>query len=134
MRRRAGLAVVLAVLFVGPFTVTEAQTCSPSYPDFCIPPPPPNLNCDSPAIANRKNFTALPPDPHGLDGNDNDQLACEDPNQPRFPTTTTTVVVTTTTPQATTTSIAITTTTIVTVATQQSTPLATPTGRLALTG
>lgn len=52
--------------------------CHPSYPDFCIPPPPPDLDCgDIP----QKRFTVrhdVPdPDPHGFDGNDNDGIGCE---------------------------------------------------------
>lgn len=46
---------------------------SPSYPDFCIPAPPPLLNCNQ--IAQR-NFTVLPPDPHGFDS-DHDGRGCE---------------------------------------------------------
>jgi hypothetical protein len=58
-------------------TTTTSSTlppnCHPSYPDFCIPPPPPDLDCgDIP----QKNFTVLPPDPHGFDGN-NDGTGCE---------------------------------------------------------
>lgn len=52
----------------------EETECHPSYPDFCIPPPPPNLNCDD--ISGRR-FTVLSPDPHGLDGRDNDGIGCE---------------------------------------------------------
>lgn len=41
--------------------------------DFCIPPPPPDLDCgDIP----QKNFTVLPPDPHNFDG-DNDGIGRE---------------------------------------------------------
>lgn len=47
--------------------------CDDAYPDFCIPPPPPDLNC---ADINHKDFTVLPPDPHNLDG-DNDGIGCE---------------------------------------------------------
>ena len=55
-------------------TSTTAQAnCHPSYPDFCIPPPPPDLNCGD---IGYKNFTVLPPDPHGFDGN-NDGVGCE---------------------------------------------------------
>jgi micrococcal nuclease len=40
--------------------------CDPSYPTLCIPPPPPDLDCgDLPY----RNFTVLPPDPHGFVGN-----------------------------------------------------------------
>jgi len=48
--------------------------CDPSYPDVCIASPPPNLNCQN---INARNFRVLPPDPHGLDGNDNDGIGCE---------------------------------------------------------
>ncbi len=44
-----------------------------SYPDFCIAPYPPDLNCsDIP----HKNFKVNQPDPHGFD-RDKDGLACE---------------------------------------------------------
>lgn len=47
--------------------------CDPSYPDFCIPPPPPDLDCkDIP----QKRFTVLQPDPHHFDG-DKDGIGCE---------------------------------------------------------
>ncbi len=62
-------------------------SCHPSYPDVCIPPPPPNLNCDD---VDATNFEVLPPDPHDLDGNDNDGLGCESgsntPDEPEPPT------------------------------------------------
>jgi hypothetical protein len=51
-------------------------TCDPSYPDFCIPPPPPDLNCSAPVIAGRHNFRVLPPDPHHFD-TDHDGIGCE---------------------------------------------------------
>ena len=54
-------------------TITTAENCDPYYPDFCIPPPPPDLDCgDIP----QKNFTVLQPDPHGFDGN-KDGVGCE---------------------------------------------------------
>ena len=55
-------------------TQTTIQTsCDPSYPDFCIPPPPPDLDCkDIP----HKNFKVLQPDPHGFD-RDKDGIGCE---------------------------------------------------------
>ncbi len=52
---------------------TSAPACDPHYPDFCIPPAPPDLDC--PQIG-RNNFTVLPPDPHRFDG-DHDGLGCE---------------------------------------------------------
>ena len=52
-------------------------SCDPSYPDVCIPSPPPRVNCgDIPY----NNVRVLPPDPHGLDGYDNDGRGCEDGN------------------------------------------------------
>src|SRR3972149_1862182 len=40
---------------------SNTPICDPSYPDFCIPPPPPDLDCkDIP----QKKFTVLQPDPH----------------------------------------------------------------------
>jgi len=49
--------------------------CDPAYPDVCLPPPPPDRSC---ADAGATYFRALPPDPHGLDGN-GDGVACELP-------------------------------------------------------
>jgi hypothetical protein len=48
--------------------------CDPSYPDVCIPPPPPNLNCDDEGVP--ENFEVSGSDPHGFDG-DNDGIGCE---------------------------------------------------------
>jgi uncharacterized membrane protein YgcG len=50
------------------------DSCHPSYPDNCIPPPPPNLNCDD---VDDTNFRVVGSDPHGFDGNDNDGIGCE---------------------------------------------------------
>jgi hypothetical protein len=47
--------------------------CDPSYPDFCIPPPPPDLDC---ADIGETDFTVQGADPHGFDG-DNDGVGCE---------------------------------------------------------
>jgi hypothetical protein len=56
-------------------TTTKAPTrnCDPSYPDFCIPPPPPDLDCPD---INGNNFTVQGTDPHGFDA-DNDGVGCE---------------------------------------------------------
>ena len=54
-------------------TTTVPANCHPSYPDFCIPSPPPDLNCGD---IGAQNFTVLAPDPHGFDGN-NDGAGCE---------------------------------------------------------
>lgn len=57
-------------------TATAAPNCHPSYPTVCIPPPPPDLNCDD--VRPLTDFKVLPPDPHGFDG-DNDGIGCESP-------------------------------------------------------
>ncbi|MEG4424939.1 MULTISPECIES: thermonuclease family protein [unclassified Microcoleus] len=49
------------------------NNCDPSYPDVCIPPAPPDLNCGD--ISHRR-FRVLQPDPHGFD-RDNDGIGCE---------------------------------------------------------
>jgi hypothetical protein len=54
-------------------TPPPGDGCANAYPDFCIPPPPPDLDCGD---IDQKNFTVLPPDPHGFDG-DNDGIGCE---------------------------------------------------------
>jgi PKD repeat protein len=48
--------------------------CDSSYPDLCIPPPPPDLDCGDDGVP--ENFHVLPPDPHGFDS-DNDGVACD---------------------------------------------------------
>lgn len=51
----------------------DPSKCHPSYPTVCIPPPPPDLNCDDIPY---RNFTVLPPDPHRFDS-DKDGIGCE---------------------------------------------------------
>jgi micrococcal nuclease len=51
----------------------QRANCDPSYPDVCIPPEPPDLNCGD--IPHRR-FRVIEPDPHGFDG-DNDGVGCE---------------------------------------------------------
>jgi micrococcal nuclease len=51
----------------------EQGDCDPAYPTVCIPSSPPDLNCGG--IPHR-DFTVLPADPHGFDG-DNDGIGCE---------------------------------------------------------
>src|SRR5215211_7890133 len=54
----------------------EDAACDSSYPDFCIPPPPPGLNCDD---VDDTNFEVVGSDPHDFD-RDNDGIGCEDGN------------------------------------------------------
>jgi hypothetical protein len=58
-----------------PGQTIQTDDCDPSYPDVCIPPPPPDLDCDDPGVPD--NIRVLSPDPHGFDGNDNDGIGCE---------------------------------------------------------
>ena len=58
------------------------QECDPSYPNNCIPSPPPDLDCDQGGdLEDDKipyhNFKVNGPDPHGFDGYDNDGIGCE---------------------------------------------------------
>src|SRR5919106_3546137 len=53
----------------------NGRGCDPSYPEDCIPPLPPDLNCGDSGVPN--NVEVVPPDPHGFDG-DNDGVGCED--------------------------------------------------------
>jgi hypothetical protein len=50
----------------------DPESCDPSYPTVCIPPPPPDLNC---ADIEFRNFVVLQPDPHRFDGN-KDGIGC----------------------------------------------------------
>jgi len=57
-----------------PEMIVESENgCDPSYPDVCIPPWPPDLDCGEIQFAN---FKVLQDDPHGFDG-DNDGIGCE---------------------------------------------------------
>lgn len=54
-------------------TTSSGGNCHPSYPDVCIPPPPPDLNC---ADIPHRRFRVVGSDPHGFDGN-KDGIGCE---------------------------------------------------------
>jgi len=73
---RPGSTVEAAALL--PFVIGNRppSECSPAYPTICLPPPPPDINC--PQLAPLVNIPTLPPDPHGLDA-DQDGVGCEDP-------------------------------------------------------
>jgi hypothetical protein len=53
----------------------DSPDCDDSYPDDCIPSPPPDLNCGDEGVPN--NIKVEGNDPHGFDGNDNDGIGCE---------------------------------------------------------
>ena len=54
-------------------TPERGANCHPSYPDVCIPPPPPDLDCPEIPF---KRFRVVGSDPHRLDGN-RDGIGCE---------------------------------------------------------
>jgi hypothetical protein len=54
-------------------TIIGNGNCDPSYPDTCIPSPPPDLDCGE---ISDKRFQVVPPDPHGFD-RDGDGIGCE---------------------------------------------------------
>ena len=55
-------------------SASSSGNCDPSYPGLCIPPPPPDLDCDDLPYTG---FTVVGNDPHGFDGTDNDGIGCE---------------------------------------------------------
>jgi beta-lactam-binding protein with PASTA domain len=48
--------------------------CDPSYAGVCIPPYPPDLDCDDVPYSD---IAVVGSDPHGFDGYDNDGRGCE---------------------------------------------------------
>jgi hypothetical protein len=67
------MAIALLTLVLHPMGGIAQQNCDRSYPDFCITPPPPDLDC---ADLRQRNFTVRQPDPHRFDG-DRDGIGCE---------------------------------------------------------
>jgi len=51
----------------------KSDECDSAYPDFCIAPNPPDLDCGE---ISERNFRVLQPDPHRFDG-DKDGVGCE---------------------------------------------------------
>jgi hypothetical protein len=56
-----------------PTRTPASNNCDPAYPDVCIPPPPPDLDCGEIPY---HDFRVLPPDPHRFD-RDKDGIGCE---------------------------------------------------------
>jgi hypothetical protein len=54
----------------------EETTCDSSYPNICIPSPPPIMSCDD---IEARNFEVQSPDLHHFDA-DNDGVGCETEN------------------------------------------------------
>jgi micrococcal nuclease len=58
-------------------TPPSRGNCEESYPDVCIPPPPPDLDCGQITFKRfRVVYTTPSPDPHRFDG-DRDGIGCE---------------------------------------------------------
>ena len=69
-----GLVLAIGLSFFPNSQITIAQgNCDRSYPDVCIPSPPPDLDCKDVPY---KNFRVLQPDPHRFD-RDKDGIGCE---------------------------------------------------------
>jgi hypothetical protein len=66
-------------------TTTPRAKCASSYPDVCIPPPPPDLDCDDIRYRNFRVLWNVPdPDPHHFDSN-RDGIGCQtSPNERRL--------------------------------------------------
>ncbi len=58
-----------------PSQPAQSNNCDPAYPDVCIPPSPPDLDCGE---ISERNFRVLAPDPHRFDGRDKDGIGCEE--------------------------------------------------------
>lgn len=69
-----GLLLVVLLTLVSSLPLqAQSSNCSPSYPDVCIPPAPPDLNCGE---ISYYHFRVLQPDPHHFD-RDRDGVGCE---------------------------------------------------------
>ncbi len=67
------LAFSVGGLLVAPLPLGAQSDCDPAYPDVCIAPPPPDLDCKD---ITHRDFTVLEADPHNFDG-DKDGIGCE---------------------------------------------------------
>jgi endonuclease YncB( thermonuclease family) len=67
------LCSILVVGYAFDNSYASNHDCDPSYPDVCIPSPPPDLDCGEIPYTN---FKVLQPDPHRFDG-DKDGIGCE---------------------------------------------------------
>ena len=68
----ASSLLVLSNMLSNEFRTYGTTDCDSSYPDLCLPSSP-DVNC---VDISDKRFTVLPPDPHGLD-KDEDGIGCE---------------------------------------------------------
>ena len=77
----AAAGAVIALKPAGGSALVDANRCDPSYPDYCIQSPPPDLDC--PQVRGAKPFRVRRPDPHNFD-RDHNGWGCEPrPRRPR---------------------------------------------------
>lgn len=68
------VSATIALIAVTQPINAQQGNCDPSYPDVCIAPPPPDLDCGE---INARNFRVVGSDPHRFDG-DKDGVGCEE--------------------------------------------------------
>jgi hypothetical protein len=68
-----GVSLTLTTIQTNNLIATTDENCDPSYPDVCIVPPSPDLNCDDVPY---KDIKVEGIDPHGFD-RDGDGIGCE---------------------------------------------------------
>jgi hypothetical protein len=65
MRKPLLACLGLVTLAAASTSGQRRSTCDRSYPDFCIPSPPPDLDCKD--VRGKKPFRVRQPDPHRFD-------------------------------------------------------------------
>lgn len=75
MLARGLLVAAALLLWTGSPAQAQPGECSPAYPDSCIEPPPPDLDCGDLGLL-EKNFKVVGSDPHRFD-RDGDGVGCE---------------------------------------------------------
>ena len=68
-----GIAIMSTLSHANNTFASSDENCDPSYPDVCITPPPPDLNCDDVPYNDIK---VEGDDPHGFD-REGDGIGCE---------------------------------------------------------
>lgn len=74
MTKQIALGLAIVTLLAAPTSGQRRSRCDASYPDFCIAPRPPDLDCRD--VHGRKPFRVRQPDPHAFD-RDRDGWGCE---------------------------------------------------------
>ncbi|AKF05996.1 excalibur calcium-binding domain-containing protein [Sandaracinus amylolyticus] len=73
LRTSKHLVLALSIALGVTSSVPAQDACEPAYPDVCIPPAPPDLDCGD---VEERGFRVLDPDPHRFD-RDHDGIGCE---------------------------------------------------------